>query len=259
MSAGDEFDLFWSLKKFAEYESDSERAKQELALRYDFNLFDAFRVVDAGSNGFIYRFEMEDNLKRRGVYADRSQIEALYRRWDRNQDGKLTFSEFADVIQPLDRSAADALNRRNSNYRDPRPFSPMTTDLFESTLRKILRNLGDQASLNRQNYYKPSFSISAAFERIDADGNGFITASEVSNFCSINWLFSSAVSSTITATSQRTESSTSLSMRLIKTRMAESRMVSSSMASGLDVHEDQERIYFPEYFQIIIIFTFSAI
>lgn len=68
--------------------------------------------MDHSGKGEIFRFELSDALKKHGIYADRSEIELLYKRFDRNKDGKLRFSEFADAISPLDRLAADALNRR---------------------------------------------------------------------------------------------------------------------------------------------------
>lgn len=178
LSSGEDFDLFWTLKRFVELENDTERAKQDLALRYDFNHFDAFRVADEAGRGEIYRFELTDTLRKRGVYADRAEIELFYKRFDRNQDGKLRFSEWADAFTPLDLHAAGAVNRRQGNYRDPRPFSSLTTGMYDDTIRKILRNLGAQNDLNKRN----RLSISAAFERIDRDNNGFITKDELRRF-----------------------------------------------------------------------------
>lgn len=182
LTANEEFDLFWSLKRMIELESESERAKVDLALRYDFNNFDAFRVMDKYGKGEIFRFELSDALRNVGVYADRAEIELLYKKNDKNKDGKLTFSEFADSIAPLDRMANDALNRRQSNYRDPRPFSAMTMGIFEDTLRKVLRTFGAVNDMNRRLREKPAFFISGAFERIDKNGNGFITREELQRF-----------------------------------------------------------------------------
>jgi hypothetical protein len=78
---------------------------------------------------------------------------------DRNKDGKLRFSEFANAISPLDRLSADALNRRSSNHRDPRPFSSMTMTIFEDTLKKILISLGSYNEMNKRLREKPAFFI----------------------------------------------------------------------------------------------------
>lgn len=78
--------------------------------------------------------------------------------------------------------SADALNRRQSNHRDPRPFSSLTMQMFEDTLRKILRTFGCENDMNRRLREKPAFFISGAFERIDVDGNGFISKAELQRF-----------------------------------------------------------------------------
>lgn len=63
MNRTEEFDLFWSLKRMIELENEAERAKQDLALRYDFNLFDAFRTMDKAGQSEIFRFEFSDVLR----------------------------------------------------------------------------------------------------------------------------------------------------------------------------------------------------
>ena len=84
LSSTEEFDLFWSLKKVIEFENESERCKQDLSLRYEFNLFDAFSVLDNAGQGEIFRFEFTDALKKLGIYADRSEVELFYRKFDSN-------------------------------------------------------------------------------------------------------------------------------------------------------------------------------
>ena len=54
--------------------------------------------------------------------------------------------------------------------------------MFEDTLRKILRTFGSENDMNRRLREKPAFFISGAFERIDANGNGFISKDELQRF-----------------------------------------------------------------------------
>jgi Ca2+-binding EF-hand superfamily protein len=139
-------------------------------------------MMDSSNNGEVYRFELMDTLKKHNVYVDRVELDLFFKKFDRNQDGKLSFSEFADAIAPHDRHASDSLNRKQANYpREPR-FSYSTQNSFEETLKKVFRNFGAQNDMNKRLREKPAFFISAAFDRIDQDNNGHITASELRRF-----------------------------------------------------------------------------
>ena len=45
-----------------------------------------------------------------------------------------------------------------------------------------MRNFGAQNDMNRRLRQKPAFFLSAAFERIDLNGNGFISKDELQRF-----------------------------------------------------------------------------
>jgi Ca2+-binding EF-hand superfamily protein len=165
------------LKKFIQLENDMERSKQDLALRFDFNLFEAFKLIDQANHSEVYRFELSDTLKRHGVYADRAEVELFYRKYDRNHDGKLRFSEFADSVTPMDRYCVDALNRRTSG-----PIGYTSQDMFTNLLRKIFGSFREANDMNKRLRERPAFFISAAFERLDENHNGFVSKEELSRF-----------------------------------------------------------------------------
>ena len=61
-----------TIYNIARIDSESEKAKQELSLKSDFNLFDAFRLFDKYTMGHIYANDLEDGLNKIGVYAPKS-------------------------------------------------------------------------------------------------------------------------------------------------------------------------------------------
>lgn len=85
-------------------------------MKPDFNLFDAFRLFDKYNIGHFYASELEDGLNRIGVYAPRSQVTLFFKKYDKNNDGKIRFSEFADALTPLDKIYKDHLERKRPNY-----------------------------------------------------------------------------------------------------------------------------------------------
>ena len=81
-------------------EESAELLRKRLARRPFFNCTDAFNACDADKNGFITRDEFKEILKEYGFYATESEITWLLDRYDRNKDGRISFSEFIDEILP---------------------------------------------------------------------------------------------------------------------------------------------------------------
>jgi len=60
------------LKAIINIDSEVEKAKHDLALKSDFNLFDAFRMFDKYNSGYVYKNDFEDGLNKLGVFGPRS-------------------------------------------------------------------------------------------------------------------------------------------------------------------------------------------
>jgi len=101
-------------------ESNLEKAKLALSQKEDFNLFDAFRMLDRSCNGWVYINQIHQVLDQLNVTFSREELELFFKRYDRNQDGKLQYSEFCESFSPLDSYYESLLNKRRSS---PNPFS----------------------------------------------------------------------------------------------------------------------------------------
>ena len=55
-------------------------------MRSDFNLYDAFRMVDLNANGYVTMDELKKGLSDLGVYASYDELELFIKRYDKNRD-----------------------------------------------------------------------------------------------------------------------------------------------------------------------------
>ena len=100
------------MKQFIVMDKDLEVAKQDLALRPDFNLLDFFRTFDVAGIGSVSTIELEEGMRKYGVYPNREELYLLIRRFDSDNDGKLRFSDFTEAFTPKQGEYSSLLNSR---------------------------------------------------------------------------------------------------------------------------------------------------
>jgi len=88
------------LNKVISNEASSESIRQRLNRRPLFNLWEAFKALDRDNNGFISSFEFKNMLIDNGFFPSQKEISSLVDRYDKNQDGKVSYSEFIQEITP---------------------------------------------------------------------------------------------------------------------------------------------------------------
>jgi Ca2+-binding EF-hand superfamily protein len=77
---------------------------------------DAFQMLDRGSKGWITAPELVDVLVELGLYAHRDDVYLFVRRYDKDSDGRLLYSDFCDAFTPKSSLAASSLNLRKAYY-----------------------------------------------------------------------------------------------------------------------------------------------
>lgn len=82
-------DLLKVFREVISLEREVEFAKQDLALRNDFNPFDAFRFFDKKGKTHISVAEIEEGFAEFGIYPNREDIYLFIRRFDKQGDGRL--------------------------------------------------------------------------------------------------------------------------------------------------------------------------
>mmetsp|Transcript_7207 Transcript_7207/g.13232 ORF Transcript_7207/g.13232 Transcript_7207/m.13232 type:complete len:379 (-) Transcript_7207:37-1173(-) len=83
---------------------DSERVAESLRQRLNripsFNLYDAFKAVDKTNDGVITLDEFRSILQDHGLYATTKDLESLMDRYDKDRDGRVSYSEFVQEVRP---------------------------------------------------------------------------------------------------------------------------------------------------------------
>lgn len=183
LKVDDENELVRAFKEQISLENELEDAKNRLALQSDFNLPDAFDLLDRHVLGQLSANELSDSLASNGVYALSEDVYLFVKRYDRNLDGRVSYSEFSDAFLPKNASYSTTLQLRRAHYsilRVPRSdyFSSYTRELFFKTLRVHFSVEASAENLRRRLLRRPGFSASDAFSAVDKDRNGFITRDE---------------------------------------------------------------------------------
>ena len=89
LKGNEEEQLARTLKNQIELDQDIENLRDELALKSDFNLLDAFKVFDVYGKGYITTSEFEDGLRQFDVYPHRDELYLIVKKFDKDGDGVL--------------------------------------------------------------------------------------------------------------------------------------------------------------------------
>lgn len=161
-----------------------EALKVDLALKPDFNLYDAFKIFDVKDKGWIVSGEIEDGLIDLGIKPVRDEVYLLVRHY--SPDFKFRFSHFCEIILPQNPDYARLLKQRSGlglplSYKR-RPFNPSTMDILADLLKGLLDCEGIAESLRQKVSKTISFSLHEAFQAIDMTRDGVITPDDFDSF-----------------------------------------------------------------------------
>jgi hypothetical protein len=88
----------------------------------DFNCQDAFRVFDLQQHGFFGITQLKEGLGDLGVYATFDEIELMFKRYDRDADGRLNYKEFEEAVMPTDPYYLGCLEKRRGTHTKINPY-----------------------------------------------------------------------------------------------------------------------------------------
>ena len=115
-------------------ERDLEKAKIDVVETCgDFNLFDAFRILDRDTKGYLSAFDIRDAFNNRDgldlPHLSMEDIELFIARYDKNADRRIRFAEFSAAFTPVDPFYRDSLaGRKGKEY----PLAPKTMLMYRN-------------------------------------------------------------------------------------------------------------------------------
>jgi len=178
----EENQLARALKEQVDVDRELENLKNELALRSDFNLLDAFRFFDQEGRGFITKTELRFGFNEFGLYPTSDEVYLIMRKYDTDNDGLLRYADFAEMITPKAAEYANILNDRIPTYADKARldlvFSYTTKSALKQVLSSILRNENASEDIRLRLNRRPLFSVYESFKSLDKNDNGFVSLSE---------------------------------------------------------------------------------
>jgi hypothetical protein len=105
---------------------------------------DAFRMFDLEGKGWIGMAELREGFLDIGVHSTMDESTLFFKRYDKDNDGRIRYSDFCDALTPHDLSYADMLNARTPyfihtpHYRRDEYFHPATRYQVRDTMRASL-------------------------------------------------------------------------------------------------------------------------
>eukprot|EP00826_Nyctotherus_ovalis_P038171 TRINITY_DN3563_c0_g1_i10.p1 TRINITY_DN3563_c0_g1~~TRINITY_DN3563_c0_g1_i10.p1 ORF type:complete len:524 (-),score=118.15 TRINITY_DN3563_c0_g1_i10:267-1838(-) len=161
------------LQSIVDGNSRLEVQRRTLTLRYDYNVFDAFRAIDRYRSGYITPTSLSAFLKAAGYLARLDDAELFIKALDRDKDGRLSYSEFIDGLVPCTKKQESLFysEKKPSYYRSHfesptrlRTEYKPRVNRFDSTERH--RSIIDYESPVRRRYdsiHKSTYKLSESY------------------------------------------------------------------------------------------------
>ena len=155
---------------------------------------DAFQMIDKHSKGWVTGPEVHEALNDLGAYPHKDEIYLMVRRYDKDSDGRMLYSDFCDAFTPLDPLLHSALTKRpayhlQNGYCRTHYFLRETRDLFLATWRTHFQVEEAAELLRKRLSRRPNFSVHDAFTTVDKDSNGYLTAREFGKILHENGIY----------------------------------------------------------------------
>ena len=136
-------------------------------------------MIDMRTNGWVTAPLLYECMHSFGQYCHKDDTNTFVRRFDRDSDGRLLYSDFCDAFTPRDPYFAGLLNNRHSAFlhRDVSKFNYFLTDTREKFFRcfKVHFEIEESIELIKKRLARrPKFNYHDAFKYIDELDTGYL-------------------------------------------------------------------------------------
>lgn len=171
------------IKDLISAESTIESIKNEVAIKSDFNMEDAFTVFEKYNKGYISESDFKDGLNSYfGLFPLHEEISILFKRYDNEGNRALSYGDFFNMLAPLTQEFRRLVENRiypNSTLIGD-PFSPSTKYSLKDLLSRIIALEQSLENSRRKLKSLISFNSKKAFELIGGYASNYFSEKDVS-------------------------------------------------------------------------------
>ncbi|KRX08920.1 hypothetical protein PPERSA_09024 [Pseudocohnilembus persalinus] len=171
------------LKLFISLDKEVENYKENLVCRQDFNLVDAFRLFDVDGKGICSPQDFMHVFNEIGIFPSKYELYLMLKKYDLNQDGKISYNEFRDMLRPVKREyeamGSERAPREKDLYFDIGDlWSLETRQNFGILFKIMIQNEAALESLRQRLNKRKNFNLKKIFSYIDGDLDGYWRVSD---------------------------------------------------------------------------------
>ena len=172
-----------AFKDLINLDKDCEKIKAELAVQEDFNLIEAFGIVDHNGKGYVTPLELRDVLIEIGALNRLCPIESVHLFFDhfnKTGDGKLRYSEFSDAFMPYDEHYSRLLGVKRIQFlKNSVYFSKYTMNVYMRVWELLIMNEKAVEVIRQRISKRYRYDIERAFLTCDLNRDGVISINDV--------------------------------------------------------------------------------
>ena len=168
-------------KAIADLETSVEKYRASLAKNPDFDAYKAFTTLDSSRTGSIALNDLCSFLKLNNYSGNEAEVSFLYDLYNSNHDGKLSYSDFLNLVL----SANFELRQSATNYQSSYFTKSLTKDVKWELVQLLeteitgLKLINEMAEDLRQS---SDWDVKAAFNTVDTDRRGYIDRVALNDF-----------------------------------------------------------------------------
>lgn len=171
------------IKDLISIESSIESVKNEVAIKSDFNMEDAFTIFEKYNKGYVSESDFKEGLNSYfGLFPLLEELSILFKRYDNEANRALSYGDFFNMLAPLTQEFRRLVENRiypNSTLIGD-PFSASTKYAIKDLISRII-NLEQSLELSRRKLKNLlSFNSKKAFELIGGYASNYFSEKDVS-------------------------------------------------------------------------------
>lgn len=179
----DEAEMVKMLREMVDMNREMETMKNELSMRRDFNLFNAFNILDKDRKGYATMKDLEKMMNQYNMYPTKDELYMVFKKFDTMMNGIIKFDDFSDAMTPKASEFAKLMSMREPMvlYDDEDAMDAFTAEtnyMFGKLLRHMYNGEMKMEEMRLSLAKRPFFNLHDAFKTLDRSEKGYLTKEE---------------------------------------------------------------------------------